>query len=85
MRKRTYSSEPKSQMKSTFTTKLIHAYLSHDQYPNLLADDPSATIEFAYEIQKEFVQECISGFGDELSYTEANEYCICVLNVSISS
>ena len=57
MRKRAYSSEPKSQMKSTFTTKLIHAYLSHDQYPNLLADDPSATIEFAYEIQKEFVNQ----------------------------
>ena len=44
-------------MKSTFTTKLIHAYLSNDQYPNLLTDDPSATIAFAYEIQKEFVKQ----------------------------
>lgn len=44
-------------MKSAFTKKLIQAHQSNHKYPNLSAEDPLATIPFAYEIQKEFIEQ----------------------------
>ena len=44
---------------------------------------PSSGKKWPDEIQQAFVQECVSGVGDGVGETEATEYCICVLNVSM--